>query len=321
MYSRRDFGRIALAGLPFSAAVSLARSGSTIGGVHIGVQTYSFRELPPAATTETTLAEVIKAMKEIGLSECEIFGMQALPPDLNPMRGMMGGRPPGQPMDEAARQKMAEARKKTEAEAQKWHMSVSLDYFKKIGRQFKDAGIEIFGYNGGRFGSDDEIDRSFQQTKALGAKMITSSGTLSQARKIAPFADKHKMVVAMHGHSNVKDPDQFATPESFTKAMAMSKYFMVNLDLGHFVAAGFDPIAFLQQHHARTPLIHLKDRKKDQGPNTPFGQGDTPIKEVLQLVKRNKWPIRAYIEYEYRGSEKPTAEVKKCLEYIKSSLT
>jgi sugar phosphate isomerase/epimerase len=100
----------------------------------------------------------------------------------------------------------------------------------------------------------------------------------------------------------------------------MSKYIMVNLDLGHYVAANFDPIAFMQEHHARIPMIHLKDRKKNQGANTVFGQGDTPIKEALQLIKTKKWPMRAYIEYEYRGTESSTAEVKKCMEFAKAAL-
>jgi sugar phosphate isomerase/epimerase len=315
MYSRRDFGKIALASLPFSAVLAAAKSRSVFKGVHLGVQTYSFRDFPP----EGLFDAIIKAMTQVGLSECEIFGPQVLPANLNPFRGMMG-RAPGQPMDEAARQKMAEARKAAEAEARKWHMTVSMDYFKDIRRKFNAAGIEIYAYNGGRFGSDEEIDRTFLQTKALGARMITWSGTMSVAKQVAPLADKHKMVVAVHGHSDVKDPNQFATPESFTKAMAMSRYFMVNLDLGHFTAAGFDPVAFIQEHHARVPLVHLKDRKKNQGPNTPHGQGDTPIKEVLQLVKTKKWPVRCYIEYEYKGAESSTAEVKKCFDYAKAAL-
>jgi sugar phosphate isomerase/epimerase len=243
-----------------------------------------------------------------------------MPAEINPMRAMAGRPAPGQSLDEAARQKLAEARKTADEAARKWHLSVSMDYFKNIRKQFNRAGIEIYAYNGGRFGSDEEIDRTFAQTKALGARMITSSGTLTSAKRIAPFAEKHRMVVAMHGHSDVKDPDQFATPESFTRALAMSKYFMVNLDLGHFTAANFDAVAFIKEHHARIPLVHLKDRKKDQGANMPLGQGDTPIKEVLQLVERNKWPIRAYIEYEYKGTGDATAEVKKCFEYAKAVL-
>ena len=129
------------------------------------------------------------------------------------------------------------------------------------------------------------------------------------------------MVVAMHNHSNVKDPNEFATPESFAAALAMSKLFKVNLDIGHFTAANFDAIAFLRQHHSSVTNLHLKDRRRNQGDNVPWGEGDTPIREVLQLLKKEKWPIRAYIEYEYRGQGSPIDEVKKCYAFAKEALS
>jgi len=140
------------------------------------------------------------------------------------------------------------------------------------------------------------------------------------ARRVAPMADKHKITVAMHGHSNVSDPNEFATPDSFAAAMKMSKYFKVNLDIGHFTAANYDPVAYIREHHASITNLHLKDRKKNQGDNLPWGQGDTPIREVLQLLKRERWPIPADIEYEYRGRGTPVEEVAKCVAYAKQAL-
>jgi len=52
----------------------------------------------------------------------------------------------------------------------------------------------------------------------------------------------------------------------------------------------------------------------------PWGQGETPIREVLQLLKKERWPIRAYIEYEYRGQGSSVEEVKKCLAFAKAAL-
>ena len=128
------------------------------------------------------------------------------------------------------------------------------------------------------------------------------------------------MPVAMHGHSKVDDPNEFATPDSFAAAMKMSKMFKVNLDIGHFTAGNFDAVAYIREHHADITNLHLKDRKKNQGDNTPWGQGDTPIREVLQLLKKERWPIRAYIEYEYRGQGSPIDEVRKCYDYAKQAL-
>ena len=85
------------------------------------------------------------------------------------------------------------------------------------------------------------------------------------------------MMVGFHGHDNTTDPEEFATPESFAAAMALSRFHGVNLDIGHFVAAGYDPIAYIREHHDRITNLHIKDRRKNHGPNMPFGQGDTPI--------------------------------------------
>jgi sugar phosphate isomerase/epimerase len=301
MLSRRDFTKLTAAGLPL-AATAWAAINSKIHGVRIGVQSYSFRMMP--------LDDAIKAMAEIGIGECEVFSGH-----VEPRR--QGGRPPGpgQPPPDPA------ARKAAREEARQWRLTVSLDHFRDIRKKFDAAGITLQAYNysfNDSF-SDEEIDRGFEMAKALGVKLITASSTLRSAKRVAPFADKHKITVAMHGHSNVKDPNEFATPDSFAQALAMSKHFAVNLDIGHFFAAGFDPVDYLRKNHARVTNLHLKDRKKDQGPNTPWGEGDTPIKQVLQLLKEKKWDIPANIEYEYKG-EDTIAEVRKCLQFCKDAL-
>ncbi len=138
---------------------------------------------------------------------------------------------------------------------------------------------------------------------------------------MAPFADKHKMMWGAHGHDNTTDPDEFSTPESFATAMSYGKYMGVNLDIGHFFAANYDPVAYIKEHHARITNLHLKDRKKDHGPNVPWGQGDTPIKEVLLLLKKEKYPLPANIEYEYKGTDGTVIEVSKCVEFCKKALS
>jgi L-ribulose-5-phosphate 3-epimerase UlaE len=53
----------------------------------------------------------------------------------------------------------------------------------------------------------------------------------------------------------------------------------------------------------------------------PFGKGDTPIKQVLQLLKTKKYSIPANIEYEYGSRGMDTiAEVKQCFDYCKNAL-
>jgi len=293
MYTRREFGKLTLAGLTIPR-IALAAT-STINGVRLGAQTYSFRDLPRTSDGDA-IGPLIKAMTDCGLGECELWSPQVEP------QFPAGG-------DRRERQR-------------KWRLETPLDHFRNVKKRFDAAGITIYAFNYSPTPShtDAEIDRGFEMAKAIGAEIITASTTLEIAKRIKPLAEKHRMVVAMHGHSNVTDPNEFATPDSFAAAMKMSKLFKVNLDIGHFTAADFDPIAYLKEHHADITNLHLKDRKKHQGDNTPWGEGDTPIREVLQLLKKERWPIRAYIEYEYRGQGTPVDEVKKCFEYAKRAL-
>lgn len=288
MITRREFGALALSAL---AAPRLA-AGQTVKGVRLGVQTYSFRNLPRAPGGDA-LGPIIRAMTECGLTECELWAPQA--------------EPSGRSRDAL----------------RAWRLETPLDYFRGVKRRFEDAGVRLYAYNYSPDVSftDEEIDRGFEMAKALGAEIITASTTLGVARRILPFATRHRMAVAFHGHSNVTNPDEFATPESFATAMALSPLFMVNLDIGHFTAAGFDPVRYIQQHHDRITNLHIKDMKRNEpGSYTPWGEGDTPIADVLRLLQKERWPIRAYLEYEYRGGGTPVEEVRKCFEYAKQAL-
>jgi sugar phosphate isomerase/epimerase len=135
-----------------------------------------------------------------------------------------------------------------------------------------------------------------------------------------PFFQKRNLMLALHGHSNLDDPNQFATPASFVQGLAMSPLYRVNLDIGHFSAAGFDSVDFIRTHHEKITNLHLKDRRSHGGPNEPFGQGDAPIEPVLQLLKKEGYPIPADIEYEYAGAGSSVEEVGKCLDYVRGAL-
>ncbi len=309
VFSRRDICKLALAGLPVSAA--FARSiNSKIDGVQLGVQSYSFRDLP--------IDQAIQAMVTDGLGDCELFsphiedgGVDALKDILAPANGQ-----------KLTHEQMAAAFKAYSEKLRQWRLTVPMDYFTGVRKKFNDAGINLYAYNltFGDTSTDEEMDRGFLMTKALGVGIMTSSTTLPVAKRMVQFAEKHNVLVAFHGHSDTKDPNQFATPESFAKALAMSKQYRINLDIGHFTAAGYDPVKYVTEHHESIVLLHLKDRKKNDGPNVPWGEGDTPIKEVLLLLKEKQYSIPAFIEYEYKGSGTSVQEVAKCYAYCKQAL-
>jgi sugar phosphate isomerase/epimerase len=314
LFSRREFGKLTLAGLPLSLA--LANIDSKVKNVQIGAISYSFRTMPDAN-------DIIKAFVTIGLGEIELMSNHAEAlagaPPAPAGRGGGAGRGRGQMTDEerAAAQAAQQARGE---EMRKWRLSTSAETFKAVRKKIEDAGIElrILCFNMNRNTTDDEIEYAFQMAKTLGVKAISSSTQVSVAKRVAPFADKHKMIVAYHGHDNVKDPEEFATPESFAAAMSFSKYHYVNLDIGHFAAANYDPIDYIEKHAKRISHLHLKDRKKDHGANVPWGEGDTPIKPVLKLLSQKKYDIPANIEFEYQGEA--VVEVAKCLQFCKDAL-
>ncbi len=329
MYSRRDFAKIAAGTIPL--ARSLWGVNSTIHGVRMAVQSASF------TFSGIGIEGIIKTMVDLGLAEIDVMSEHvenflgapvplpgagrpgpwarrggapggpgaAVPPGGAPA-GVPGGGPGGRGGfgrggDPAVREAL-----------RKWRMDADLDKFRAVGKRFTDAGLRFFSYNLSFNDSltDEEIAKGFLMTKALGTRIITASSPASIFPRIAPFAEKHDVIVAMHNHAN--------GPAEFDQAMAASKKIWVNLDVGHFFATGYDPIAYLKEHHTRITNIHVKDRKKDRGAEMPFGEGDTPLKEVLQLVKKEKYDFPVCIEYV--GPDGPAVELRRCFDYCKAAL-
>lgn len=287
--SRRDAGKFLLAGcagslLPAAKLFGAPMINSVIRGVQMGAQSYSFRDRDRDG--------IIKAFQEVGLGECELSS---------------GIEPPGV---------------KGPA-AEKWLRDAPLDYFAKLRRMYNDAGISIYAltYAFRRGFTDEEIDRGFQIAKAMDLKYITSSANVSVAPRVDKYAQKYRIMVGFHGHDST-NPDEFSTAATFARAMkGASPYIGVNLDIGHFVAAGGDPVSYIREHHDKIVTLHLKDRKKNHGPNMPFGEGDTPIVAVLHLLRDNHWKIPANIEYEYgKPGMDSVVEVKKCYAYCRHAL-
>ncbi|MBS1812444.1 MAG: sugar phosphate isomerase/epimerase [Acidobacteria bacterium] len=341
IFTRRQFNQLALTALPASGLVlpTFAKPNSKFGGVQIGIiAPYSFRGMPSSAD------DLLKYLVQLGINVVEMqaepleaaagapsFGRGPGGPPMGPPPGgapggrapgaggpPAGGRPPMSPEQQAAMQKRAE-------DMRKWRLSVSMDKYKAIRKQYDDAGVTIhivkFGLNSSM--PAEEIDYCFNVAKALGCKAITCEPPLSQTKMLGEFAAKHQIMLGYHGHANMESPEAFAKPSSWETAMAHSKFNGCNIDVGHFTAGnGFSPAEFIKKYHDRITNLHLKDRKVNQGPNLPWGQGDTQIKQILQLMRKEKYKFPACIELEYPVPEGSTvlAELAKCVEYCKEAL-
>ena len=314
MLTRRDWVKRTWAAVPLaSAAWAQSRPNApsavaSIHGVGLGVETFSFHDLPPAGDPRL-IPTLIEDMRSAGLAECEIMSGHVEP---------MGSYATGWWV--ATRRAPGYA--KMREQARQWRLTVPMDYYGHVRRQFDQAGLRMYLYNVNfnETFTDDERDRTFEAAKVLGVAGFSSSTVLSEAKRLIPFVEKHQMFVAMHNHNNLVDPDQFATPASFEQALAMSPWFKATLDIGHFVAGNNDPVAFIEKHHERIVNIHVRDRKRNNGRNMPFGLGDTPIREVLRLIRDKQYPIRCYVEYEYGSFLSSTEEVRRCVEYCREAL-
>ncbi len=320
--SRRGFmgGAAAIAASTIMSRYALGSSGepgagkpnSNFNGVQIGAITYSFRGMPGTAE------DLLKYIVRCGLSSVELMGEPAEQFAGAPRGGGRGRRRGGRgQMTEEQRQ----ARRKAQEEQLKWRLSVSMDKYKALRKLYNDAGVNIhivkFGSIGNENMTDGEIDYYFNVAKALGAKGITRELSEEAARRLGPIADEHKIMIGFHNHTQLTS----ATYDG--PILSYGKYLGINFDVGHFVAGTSEsPIPLILKHHDRILSLHLKDRKVNNGANLPFGEGDTPVALILQLMKRERWKFPADIELEYRvpeGSD-AVAEVTRCVQFCRESL-
>jgi sugar phosphate isomerase/epimerase len=267
-----------------NAALPAARPNSVFNGVRIGAITYSYRGYVPSLARDT-----LNALLRNGLSEVELMGEP-----INAYAGLGGGRP-------------------TDAQRE-----AQLAKCKELRKMYNDAGVNIHMHRRAFGRSDEDIDFNFQVANALGCVGIALERSEDMAKRLGPFADKHKIWVAFHNHTS-----NCPSIERLDPILGYGQYIGFNFDVGHYFVGmkGLSPIAVIERYHDRMVSLHLKDRTADGG-DRPFGEGGTPVKEILQLMRQEKWTFPADIELEYpipRNSN-PVSEVTKCVQFCKEAL-
>jgi sugar phosphate isomerase/epimerase len=202
--------------------------------------------------------------------------------------------------------------------------------FKALKKKFDDAGIRINAYcvNFPVDSDDDLLDRGYNGALLLGTKVMTASVKKPIVPKLDRWCQKYKVKMGLHNHwfgeSWFKGDrtQEFETPQDYQDALkGASEYLSINLDIGHFFAAGFDPVSFIREHHKRIVSLHLKDRDRDEThTQRRFGKGATPIAETMKLLKQIKFPYVANIEYEPE-EQNPTEAVGEAVTYLKRALS
>ncbi|GJM29458.1 MAG: hypothetical protein DHS20C17_20930 [Cyclobacteriaceae bacterium] len=291
--------------MSFGSSTNLFRSSRKlpVKGINLGVITYSFRSMPGSAE------ELLEYLTVLGLTTVELMGSPA---------EEFAGAPEG-PAKRWGNLTDSEKKELDEYNQQmtKWRTSVSMEPFKELRKIYHDSGvtIEIIKLPLDRM-SPEEIDYSFKVAKTLGARGITLERSDQTIDKLSPYADQHKKLIGYHNHAKVDF-------NSWDQAVVKSKYNAINLDVGHYVAGTNEsPIPLIEKYHDRILNLHLKDRKMNNGDNMPWGQGDTPLKEILQLLRDKKYRFMATIELEYPIPENSDAvqEVRKCIDFCQQAV-
>jgi sugar phosphate isomerase/epimerase len=299
-------------------------------GVNIGVQTYSFRTMD-----DQSPLTILEYIKETGIKNVELMGNHA-----EPYAGA-----PSSPIDDPAKRRILFKQwrnqeltdeEKVQAEAlaiemaayregvTEWRNNVDYGKFEELRKLYNDAGISIYAFKPNTFGkdnTDDDIRYGMRAAKALGASHITLEHPEDDAHtaRLARLAEEEGVLVGYHGHEQ-------QTPTLWDTAIAQSDANRMNLDFGHYVAAeNENPLNIITDKGDKIVSMHLKDRQRrsNGGGNLMWGTGDTPIKEVLQLIKAEglKFPVTIELEYEIPEGSDAVQEVKRSFEYVKTSLS
>jgi hypothetical protein len=285
---------------------------SKVGGVQLGCTTYSYRNMPHKVD------DVIQYLLLAGINSIELrsvaeedLGLPQLP-----------ARPRGQ-MSDQEKADFAKAADELKAKQRQWRLSLPMSRYTDMRKKFNRAGIDV---HIAKFApstwSDEEIDYAYDAAKVLGSIGITDEYSAAAALRLGKFAEKHHSLAMYHLHGQAAEPGF-----SFDNVIKDSPANMINLDAGHyFGATGKHPNDVIIKYHDRMRSIHIKDKTSPTstpaGTNMPFGKGETPIADILNLLKKEKWPIEVDVELEYDvpADSDPAKEVVKSIDYMRNIL-
>jgi len=310
--SRREFTRLAVVPLTLPVArlgaQTAPREAATVRGVKLGAITGVYGPFTPPAGQD--LVDVVIARTiEAGIGHVELVNSLFEP---RVVGGGVGGQAPATTSPEYLQ---------TRAALRQWRLTEPLDRFREIRRKFDAASVDLFSFVmtiGDDF-TDPEIDAVFRQMAALGVKRFCTNQTrVGMGPRMVVAAEKYRISPAFHTHNLVNDPNEIASPASLDRVLAMSKLFMVNLDIGHYARGGNDPFEYIKAHHDRITHLHIRDQKRD-GTAANIGDGDLRVADILRTIRDNRWPIACILEQGRLGFDS-IAATKANLDYMRRVL-
>lgn len=301
----------------------------TINGVQLGLITYSFRALKDQSA-EATLQYIL----DCGVNSIELMGKTAESfiglPETSFDRGSFNRllrKERKNTLSKVEEKELVEHKKQQKSydkEVKDWKKKRSVDRFGYLRKMYNSSGVDIYAFKPNyllrKGNSEADINYAMQAGKLLGASHVTVElpEDSNHSLKLGKLAKRNGIKVAYHGHEQ-----QHA--KWWDTALEQSSHNAMNLDLGHYIAAGnTDAIELIEKQYPNILSMHVKDRQnpKNGKKNMPFGQGDTPITDVLQMMRDNSYNFAATIEYEYQTPKDSSIieEIKKSIEYCQNAL-
>ena len=180
-------------------------------------------------------------------------------------------------------------------------------------------------HNGENAFTGDKLEQAAELNHIIGSRYIVMAsanrvtgmdGWKAVAEKLTQAAEKIKpqgLRTGYHNHQAEFTPLDGKRPMEVLAANT-SKDVMLQLDVGHCIETGADPVAWINQNPGRIQSLHLKDwsRDPDVGFKALMGEGIVPWKEVFEAAEKTGGAEFYLIEQEgSRYSEIETAE--RCL--------
>jgi sugar phosphate isomerase/epimerase len=302
--------------LPFNYSFAAGRQSkkpnSKVAGVQLGLTTYSYLSIPHSL--EQVLEYVVKA----GVNAVEM--RRTLEEGLGIPQGPPRVRR-GANLTDREKAERAEAAKAAREAQRQWRLSLPMQKYADVRKMYNNAGVDI---HIAKFApaswSDEELDYAYKAANVLGAYGITDEASVDACKRMGKFAEKHNSLAIYHTHGQFSEPGF-----DIDTMLGYSKANRLNLDVGHYYGStGKHPNEMIEKYHDVIPMIHMKDKTGPNHPtmpntSVPFGEGSTPIADILLLLKKTQWPIDVFIELEYK-MEDPVEEVVKCIEYMRNIL-
>jgi hypothetical protein len=318
--TRREFGKIVIAGVPLASLGLGATARATAAPALVfGVSTTSFHDLPRVPGTDN-IDDVIRAMRGLGTThiELDLANIEPAPPSTG---SFIGGSPAYPKRITLTPDEILATNSRAREDLRAWRLRTGLFAAQAAQQKLESASLTVqacaLKYD--KASTDEEIDLTMLQAKALGVSTISSPMTMAMAARVAPFAEQQGISVAIHNQPDGNAAGLIAAPD-LDAALALSKAFTLKLDVANITASNGDAVATLRRYQSRVAYVLLRDRLRNGGASQPFGEGDTPIAGVLKVLGSSDPAAPAIVEYDYVGLRASTEEVTASLAYLAKTL-